>query len=137
MITGTQIITTPLTGNGAADGAGLVQVRSYSLVPPLPTPEALQPVGIEVTIYYDENDNRATDASEGVGGISVRVLDAATNRPLAQTFTDSQGHATLSLSAAGAVRLSISYLGYNKTIKPPGGVFSVRLPALRVPSLIP
>ncbi len=132
-ITGTQTITSASSG----DGAGLVQVRAFSLVPVLPTPKALQPIGIEVTIYYDENDNRAADASEGVGGISVRVLDAATNRPLAQTFTDNQGHATLSLSASDEVRLSISYLGYNKTVKPPGGVFSVRLPAQRVPSLIP
>ncbi len=133
---------TPLTATQVASDSGPlvsndVAVRSYSLMPPQPTPQPLQPLDIEVTIYYDENDNRAPDVSEGIAGVSVRVLDATANRLLAQTFTDSQGHASLSLSATGKVRLSISYLGYNKEIRPPGSVLDVRLPALHVPSLIP
>jgi hypothetical protein len=53
------------------------------------------------------------------------------------THTDNQGHVTLSVSAVGEVRLSLSYLSYNKTIKAPGGRFEIRVPALRLPSLIP
>jgi hypothetical protein len=116
---------------------GSVEVRAFPLTAPTATPKPLQPVNIEVTIYYDANNNRAPDMSEGVAGVSVRVLDAASNRLLAQTFTDNQGHATLSLSAGGDVRLSVAYLSYNKAIRPPGGAFAIRLPALRVPSLIP
>mgnify|MGYP000396859931 FL=1 len=88
-------------------------------------------------VYYDENDNRAPDISEGVAGISVRVLDSLTNRLLGQSFTDGQGHASLSVSAAGAVRLSVPYLGYSQPVKPPGKQFEIRLGALRLPSLIP
>jgi hypothetical protein len=127
----------PETSDGGQPAGNGVAVRSYSLTPPQPTPPPLQPLDIEVTIYYDENDNRAPDVSEGVAGVSVRVLDATANRLLAQTFTDSQGHAGLSLSTAGKVRLSISYLGYSKEVRPPGSVLEVRLPALHVPSLIP
>jgi hypothetical protein len=88
-------------------------------------------------VYYDENDNRAPDISEGVAGISVRLLDSLTNRLLGQTFTDSQGHASLSVSATGDVRLSVPYLGYTQPVKPPGKQFEIQLGALRLPSLIP
>lgn len=129
----------PTTEEGAETGIGTgeVTVRPLVISSPTPTPRPLQPINLEVTIYYDANNNRAPDMSEGVTGVSVRVLDAATNRLLAQTFTDGQGHASLSLSVPGEVRLSVSYLSYNKPIQPPGGTFAVRLPALRIPSLIP
>ena len=94
-------------------------------------------VVVELTIYYDENDNKAPDMNEGVTGVNVRVLDSLTNRLLGQTFTDSQGHAGLSVSAAGEVRLSVPYLGYSQPVKPPGKQFEIRLGALRLPSLIP
>jgi hypothetical protein len=117
--------------------AGEVRVRPISLTPPTATPRPGQPVTIQVMVYYDENNNRAPDISEGVAGISVRVLDSLTNRLLGQTFTDSQGHAGLSVSAAGEVRLSVPYLGYSQPVKPPGKQFEIRLGALRLPSLIP
>jgi hypothetical protein len=116
---------------------GEVRVRPFSLAPPPATPQPLQAVTMELMVYYDENDNRAPDISEGVTGVSVRVLDRATNRLLGHTFTDSQGHATISVSAAGEVRLSVPYLGYSQVVKPPGKPFEIRLAALRLPSLIP
>ena len=129
LIAGTGVTTSPVSGG--------VQIRPLVLSSVTPTPKPLRPINLDLTIYYDANNNKAPDMSEGVAGVSVRVLDAATNRLLAQTFTDSQGHASLSLSVPGEVRLSVSYLSYNKPIKPPGGVFTIRLPALRIPSLIP
>ena len=116
---------------------GEVRVRPFSLAPPPATPQPLQAVTMELMVYYDENDNRAPDISEGVTSVSVRVLDRATNRLLGHTFTDSQGHATISVSAAGEVRLSVPYLGYSQVVKPPGKPFEIRLAALRLPSLIP
>ncbi len=121
-----------------SDGrTGEVQVRAFSLIPPTLTPEPQQPVTVQLMVYYDENDNRAPDISEGVAGISVRILDSLTNRLLGQTFTDGQGHASLSVSATGDVRLSVPYLGYTQPVKPPGKQFEIRLGALRLPSLIP
>jgi hypothetical protein len=122
--------------SGEPTDAG-VDVRSFSLALPTATPKPRQPVNIEVTIYYDENDNGAPDVSEGVVGISVRVLDGVSNRLLSQTFTDTQGHAVLSVSTVGEARMSVPYLAYSKSIKPPGGIFQIRLPAVQVPSLIP
>ncbi len=130
----------PAPGNGADTNeptAPGIDIRSFSLVPPTATPQPRQPVNIEVTIYYDENDNRAPDVNEGVTGVSVRVLDGTSNRLLSQTFTDTQGHAALSVSTTGQARLSVPYLAYSKSIKPPGAAFEIRLPAVQVPSLIP
>lgn len=115
-----------------------VQVRPIA-VPGLPTPTLppMKLVTIGVNIFYDENNNRAPDASEGVSGISIRLLDGVSNSMLGQTFTNSQGHAALTVTAVGKVRLSIPYLGYNQSIEPPGEEVSIRLAPLRLPSLIP
>lgn len=115
-----------------------VQVRSIS-VPGIPTPTLppMKLVTIGVNIFYDENNNRAPDASEGVSGISIRILDGANNGMLDQTFTNSQGYAALTVTTVGKVRLSIPYLGYNQSMEPPGQEVSIRLAPLRLPSLIP
>jgi hypothetical protein len=114
-----------------------VVVRSFSLAPSTATPKPLQAMTVQITVYYDENNNRAPDTNEGVAGLSVRVLDGSTNQVLAQTFTDIYGHALLAVSAPGEARLSVPYLGYNQLIKPPGKELFVRLTPLRLPSLIP
>jgi hypothetical protein len=92
---------------------------------------------VDLTVYYDENDNRAPDASEGVTGMSVRLLDAVNNQLLGQAFTDAYGHVTLSVAAPGEARVSVPYLGYNQAVRPPGKGLTIRLPPLRLPSLIP
>jgi hypothetical protein len=115
-----------------------VQVRTFSLIPPTSTPLPLEPITVELTIYQDANDNKAPDLEEGVSGIGVRVLDPLTNRLLGQTVTDQQGYAQLLITAsADEVQLSVAYLGYSQTIRPPGKPVQIRLPALQLPSLIP
>ncbi|GIK42098.1 MAG: hypothetical protein BroJett011_59310 [Chloroflexota bacterium] len=116
----------------------MVQVRPIQPVGlPTPTLPPLQLITIDVKIFYDENNNRAPDASEGVSGISIRILDSTNNNLLGQTFTGSQGYAALTVTAVNEVRLSIPYLGYNEKISAPGQEVSIRLNPLRLPSLIP
>jgi len=134
-VTATPAATLPPVANPGQPGE--VRVRPISLAPPTATPLPGQPVTVQVMVYYDENDNRAPDSSEGVAGVSVRLLDSLTNRPLGQSFTDSQGHTSLAVTAAGEVRLSVPYLGYSQPVQPPGKQFEIRLGALRLPSLIP
>ncbi len=133
-LTGTTVATTPLATTTPAPPA--VVVRPFSLASPTPTPQ-LETVTIQLSIYYDQNDNRAPDMAEGVAGVSVRVLDGLSNRELGQTFTDAQGYAMLAVPAGGVVRVSVSYLGYNESVKPPGKELSIRLNALTLPSIIP
>jgi hypothetical protein len=130
------------SGAGSTNSLGstptpAVVVRPFSLAPPAATPKPLQAMTAQITVYYDENNNRAPDTNEGVAGLSVRVLDSVTNQVLGQTFTDIYGHAILAVSAPAEVRLSVPYLSYNQLIKPPGKELSVRLTPLRLPSLIP
>lgn len=124
-------------GASPATPTAVVGVRTYSLTPPTPTPLPRQGVTVQLTIYYDENDNRGPDPNEGIAGLSIRALDSVSNQAIAQTFTDAYGHATLAVAAAGEVRLSVPYLGYNQAIQPPGKQLFVRLSPMRLPSLIP
>jgi len=114
-----------------------LRVRVFSLAPPTPTPLPLQASVVQLTVYYDENDNKAPDRNEGVIGLNLQLLDGLTNRVLGQAFTNRAGHATLFVSAAGDVRLSVPYLGYSQAVKAPGGAFEIRIPAIHLPSLIP
>lgn len=129
--------TPTVTAGPTATPTALVQVRSFSLAPPTATPKPLQSLSLAVTIYYDENNNQAPDASEGVVGAEVRALDSSTNQILGQTFTDGYGHATLTVAAIGEVRLSVPYLSYNQAVRPPGKELILRLTPLQLPSLIP
>jgi hypothetical protein len=77
---------------------------THTLVPPA---ELI----LSVVIAYDENGNRAVDPSEGVRDISVRVVAVGDNRVLAQTFTDRQGHAQLTLTTSDDIRVVVPYFG--------------------------
>ena len=114
-----------------------IQVQTFSLSAPAPTPEPLEPILIELTVYYDENDNKAPDFDEGVAGLGIRVLDSVTNRLLAQGFTDEQGYARIAVSAAEPVRVTVAYLGYSQPVRSPGDRFEIRLPGQELPGLIP
>jgi hypothetical protein len=56
---------------------------------------------------------------------------------LGHVFTDQFGHARLMVAAAGQVRLSVPYLGYNEAIRAPGEAMTIRLAPLQLPGLIP
>ena len=92
---------------------------------------------VELTIYYDENDNNGPDIEEGVTGINLQILDSLSNRLLGQAFTNDEGHATVFVSAAQKVRLSVPYLGYSQEVGPPGKQLLIRIPPVHLPSLIP
>jgi hypothetical protein len=64
-----------------------------------------------VIIAYDENGNRTVDPAEGVAGISVRVVEADTNRVIASSFTDTRGYATFELVLDVPLQLVVPYFG--------------------------
>jgi len=115
----------------------VVRVRPLSPSPPTPTPRPRQSLTVNLTVYYDGNDNGAPDAGEGVVGVSVRLLDGLNNQLLGQAFTDAYGHAALTVATVGQVWVSVPYLGYNQAVRPPGKSLMIRVVPLRLPSLIP
>jgi len=113
-----------------------LQVKTFSLAPPTPTPLPALPFTLELTVYYDENNNKAVDLNEGVHGINMQVLDSLTNRLLGQAFTDSQGHATIFISSTHNVRVSVPYLGYSQLVKSPGNDYEIRIAPLQLPNYV-
>jgi len=115
----------------------LIILQPLNLAPPTPTPLPQHSLTVGISVYYDQNNNRAPDIDEGITGISVRVLDRQTNRLITQIFTNEEGYAAVTVTAPGDIRVSVPYLGFNRTIRPPGDAISIRMPPLRLPSLIP
>ena len=113
-------------------------------------PPAIQPtatdappelVTVAVLIAYDENANRSVDPAEGVRGIPIRLVDVATNRALAQAFTDESGYARIQLRTNAQVSLVVPYFGQSWDVSRRWGsgdsTFTLLLPAGNQPGLIP
>ena len=66
-------------------------------------------MSITVVIAYDENGNKAVDPSEGVSGISVRVVEVGTNRVITQAFTDTSGFSQLQIVTSAQSRVVVPY----------------------------
>jgi hypothetical protein len=86
-------------------------VSAPSTVQPTHTPIPPAELYLSVVIAYDENGNRAVDPAEGVRDISVRIVEAGSNTVMAQTVTDTRGHAQLTLTTSEEVRVVVPYFG--------------------------
>jgi hypothetical protein len=108
-----------------------------------PTPTEAPPalVTVAVLIAYDENANRSVDPAEGVRGIPVRLVDVATNRVLAQAFTDESGYARIQTQTNARVSLVVPYFGQSWDVSRRFGgsdsTYTLLLPAGNQPGLIP
>jgi hypothetical protein len=113
-------------------------------------PPAIQPtaadappalVTVAVLIAYDENANRSVDPAEGVRGIPVRLVDVATNRVLAQAFTDESGYARIQIQTNARISLVVPYFGQSWDVSHRWGgsdaTYTLLLPAGNQPGLIP
>ena len=113
--------------------------------PPSPQPTAtditIQVVSAAIVLGYDENANGALDVSEGVRGISVRLVEVGTNDVLAHTFTDEQGFAQLQASTNSPVLLVVPYFGESWAVQPRASgttqTFTLLLSPGNQPGLIP
>ena len=86
-------------------------VSAPSTVQPTHTPIPPAELNLSVVIAYDENGNRAVDPAEGVRDISVRIVEAGSNTVMAQTITDTRGHAQLTLTTSDDIRVVVPYFG--------------------------
>ena len=123
----------------------LIPAQDIELIqaPPSPQPTAteipIQLVNASIVIGYDENANGAIDVSEGVSGISVRFVEAGTNRVVAHTFTDGQGFAQLQASTNSPVHLVVPYFGESWSVQSRSSEqsFTLLLSPGNQPGLIP
>jgi hypothetical protein len=123
----------------------LIPAQDIELIqaPPSPQPTAtevpIQIVNASIVIGYDENANGTIDVSEGVSGISVRFVEAGTNRVVAHAFTDEQGFAQLQASTNSLVQLVVPYFGESWSVQSRGSEqsFTLLLSPGNQPGLIP
>lgn len=123
----------------------VINIDLISVPPtPQPTPTTIPQalVSVDVVIAYDLNRNDSADANEGVQGMSVRLLDAATNQPLAAGLTDTSGFVTLQALTTNAVTVVVPYLSETFNVRSARGRaqtarWTLLLEAGTQPGLIP
>jgi hypothetical protein len=116
-------------------------IQGPPAIQPTATPAPPANITVAVLIAYDENANRSVDPAEGVRGIPVRLVDVATNRALAQAFTDDSGYARIQTQTNAQVSLVVPYFGQSWDVSRRWGssdsTFTLLLPAGNQPGLIP
>lgn len=105
---------------------------------PTPTPALVVPQTVDVLVGYDRNANDEIEPGEGVQGISVRVVDTATNRELSHGFTGAGGAVRFIIATANPIRVVIPFLGATKDFRPGSSAqWTLLVPAVSIPGLIP
>ncbi len=116
-------------------------VQGPPVIQPTATDAPPAIITVAVIIAYDENVNRSVDPAEGVRGIPVRIADVATNRVLAQAFTDESGYARIQIQTNARISLVVPYFGQSWDIshgyRGHESAFTLLLPAGNQPGLIP
>lgn len=96
------------------------------------------PQTIDVLVGYDRNDNGEIDPTEGVVGLSVRVIDTTTNTELSHGFTGESGTLRFTLIHNASIRVVIPFLGAAEDFRPGSPVqWTILIPASNAPGLIP
>ncbi|MCX7683375.1 MAG: PPC domain-containing protein [Anaerolineae bacterium] len=120
--------TSPPPAPTAAPPPGLA-VRPLTTPTPVPvTTPSPRFVPIKIIVYYDANDDGQPGAGEGIGGVSAQAYEAATNRLLAQGFTNDLGSLEFTVSAQGPVRVRIPFFGFNQLVGVEGANIHLRVP---------
>jgi len=116
-------------------------IQGPPTIQPTLTPAPPPNITVAVLIAYDENANHSVDPAEGVRGIPVRLVDVATNRALAQAFTDESGYARIQIQTNAQVSLVVPYFGQSWDVSrrwdSGNSTFTLLLPAGNQPGLIP
>lgn len=109
---------------------------------PLPTPTAVagpaQNVTINLTVYYDNNQNFMPELNEGVMDAAVALYDNVTGQLIAFGYTNEAGMVQFSnISTEGAVRVVVPFLNYNQVVVSTTSDILVRVAPQPLPVGIP
>ncbi len=88
-------------------------------VQPLPTATAVasgQIINVDVTIFYDSNNNYLPELTEGIVGVDVALFDNATRELLSYGQTNEAGMIRFEVRASGTVRIVVPFLNYSQII---------------------
>ncbi|MCB0015350.1 MAG: hypothetical protein KDE34_25710 [Anaerolineales bacterium] len=97
-----------------------------------------QSLSLNVTIYYDANQNFMPELTEGVMEVAVALYDATTGQLLAFGYTNESGIVRFAgVMTSGPVRVTIPFLNYVQTIAPGQSELRLRIAPRQLPNIIP
>ncbi|MCP5098213.1 MAG: hypothetical protein GY943_21905 [Chloroflexi bacterium] len=109
---------------------------------PLPTPTPAtsgeQAVTINVTLYYDDNENFMPELTEGITDAAVALYDNVTGQLISFGSTNEAGMAQFSgISTTGALRVDVPFLSYSQIVLASNSEILIRVAPQPLPSGIP
>jgi hypothetical protein len=95
---------------------------------PLPTNTPVsvsQPaITLDLTVYFDRNENFSPELTEGVEDVAVTIYDNATGELLAFGYTNEMGAIRFgALAVSGPVRISIPFLQFSQVVTGDSAIF--------------
>ena len=137
-----QMVLNPPTDIPALDVARIALVSAPPTLAPTVTPIPAGIVALTVIVAYDANASESADLGEGVAGMSVRLVDAASGELLQSGFTDERGQLNLQVVSREPIIATIPLLGETLNLRPTLGQtvaqrWEVVLPPANQPGVIP
>ncbi|MHB8630116.1 MAG: hypothetical protein ACYDBJ_15735 [Aggregatilineales bacterium] len=143
--TGTALPTSSATPT-PAPAIAIQLVVAPPTVQPTITPISPGVIDLSVVIGYDADGNKVIEPSEGVAGVSVRVVRADTNHVVASGVTDSAGYVHLQVEQTSGLLVIVPYLGKSWMLPAPSASnagasyavsYTLLVPPVNAPALIP
>ena len=116
--------------------------RPVVVIQPLPTATPagppVQQINLEITVYYDLNNNFTPESTEGVMDVAVAVYDNASGQLLSLGFTNGDGRVRFGpLTTTGPVRLVVPYLNFSQIVADESAAIQLRIAPRPLPGTIP
>jgi hypothetical protein len=109
---------------------------------PLPTQTPVgageQIASVNITLYYDENENFTPEATEGIVDVAVALYDNSSGRLIQFGNTNEAGALNFgSIAISGAVRIEVPFLNYSQIVLGPSSNILLRVAPQPLPNRIP
>jgi hypothetical protein len=93
---------------------------------------------VNVTLYYDSNNNFMPELTEGIVDVAVALYDNTTGQLLAFGYTNETGSIRFeNITASGALRVSVPYLNYSQVVFGDESNILLRVAPQNLPGTIP
>ncbi len=122
-----------------------------TLVPPTPPSVVIQPLAtatpfgggrqptsVNLTLYYDSNNNFTPELTEGIVDVAVSLYDNSTGQLIQFGHTNEAGELNFgSISVSGAVRIEVPFLNYSQIVIGTSSRILLRVAPQPLPGNIP
>jgi hypothetical protein len=116
--------------------------RPNVVIVPLPTATSAAggatAVNLDITLYYDANNNFTAELNEGIVGAAVGVFDNASGQLLAFGYTNEAGNVRFGpIATTGAIRVSVPFLNFSQVLAAGDSTIFLRVAPQALPIVIP